>query len=234
VLLHSDDCSPSQTLQWLRLRPYLTRHHHVRLNAAADISRLWRWVSGKAVGLVLSGAHPPSPPQPDRHSAFSIQQAATVNRVLTVERKIQNKKQVLSTGLESFHCSICGDPALLEQWCGSLDTAASLVQHGLVPAGGGSRGLAHLGVLQAIREVGVPVDVVGGTSQGAFIGGLFAQGLSNDDMFARVRAFATLMSSPRHLLSDVTLPILSLFSGHQFDRVCSLGGSMSSVCSSRL
>ena len=45
----------------------------------------------------------------------------------------------------------------------------------LAHAGGGSRGLAHLGVLQAIREAGVPVDVVGGTSQGAFMAALFAQ-----------------------------------------------------------
>lgn len=56
VLLHSKDKSPQKTLEWLRLRPYLTRHHHIRLSASADIARLWRWVSGKAVGLVLSGA----------------------------------------------------------------------------------------------------------------------------------------------------------------------------------
>lgn len=87
-------------------------------------------------------------------------------------------------------------------------------------AGGGSRGLAHLGVLQAIREVGVPVDVVGGTSQGAFMAALFAQGLPPEEMLRRVRSYALQMSSPRHLLSDVTLPILSLFSGQQFDRVC--------------
>lgn len=89
-------------------------------------------------------------------------------------------------------------------------------------AGGGSRGLAHLGILQAIRETGVPVDVVGGTSQGAFMAALFAQGWEQEELTKRVRTYAKKMASVRHLLSDVTLPILSLFSGHQFDRVRAL------------
>lgn len=36
---------------------------------------------------------------------------------------------------------------------------------GLVLSGGGSRGLAHLGVLRALDDAGISVDVVGGTSQ---------------------------------------------------------------------
>jgi hypothetical protein len=44
------------------------------------------------------------------------------------------------------------------------------------------------------------------------------QGLSQEETLARVRSFATKMASPRHLLSDVTLPILSLFSGRVFDK----------------
>lgn len=36
---------------------------------------------------------------------------------------------------------------------------------GVVLSGGGSRGLAHLGVLQALDSAGIPIDVIGGTSQ---------------------------------------------------------------------
>ena len=86
-------------------------------------------------------------------------------------------------------------------------------------AGGGSRGLAHLGVLQALDDVGTPVDVIGGTSQGAFMAALYAQGLDKDELTHRVRAYATAMASPRRLLSDITLPVLSLFSGKMFDGV---------------
>lgn len=74
-------------------------------------------------------------------------------------------------------------------------------------------------MLQALDDLGVPVDVVGGTSQGAFMAALYAQGLTREQLLTRVRSYATAMSSPRHLLSDVTLPILSLFSGKLFDRV---------------
>ena len=41
---------------------------------------------------------------------------------------------------------------------------------GLALGGGGARGVAHLGVIKALLDAGVSVDIVGGTSQGAFIG----------------------------------------------------------------
>ncbi len=53
---------------------------------------------------------------------------------------------------------------------------------GLVLSGGGARGGAHIGVLRAIEELGVPVDYIAGTSMGAIIGGLYAAGYSADDI----------------------------------------------------
>ena len=41
---------------------------------------------------------------------------------------------------------------------------------GLVLGGGGSRGLAHLGVIQEMEKENIPIDYIGGTSQGAFMG----------------------------------------------------------------
>ena len=55
---------------------------------------------------------------------------------------------------------------------------------GLVLSGGGARGIAHVGVLQVLEELRVPVDVVAGTSMGAIVGGLYAYGLSPDDLRA--------------------------------------------------
>ena len=51
---------------------------------------------------------------------------------------------------------------------------------GVVLGGGGPRGFAHLGALRALEEAGVPIDVVGGTSIGAVMGALCAQGLSDE------------------------------------------------------
>ena len=49
---------------------------------------------------------------------------------------------------------------------------------GLVLSGGAARGLAHIGVLKALEEHGIPIDAVAGTSMGAVIGGLYASGYS--------------------------------------------------------
>ena len=57
---------------------------------------------------------------------------------------------------------------------------------GLVLSGGGARGFAHVGVLEVLEALRVPVDVVTGTSMGAVVGGLYAQGLSPQELVAVV------------------------------------------------
>ncbi|MEZ4414325.1 MAG: patatin-like phospholipase family protein [Gemmatimonadota bacterium] len=52
----------------------------------------------------------------------------------------------------------------------------------LVLGGGGARGAAHIGVLRALDELRVPVDLVVGTSMGAVVGGLFAAGLTDTEI----------------------------------------------------
>ena len=47
---------------------------------------------------------------------------------------------------------------------------------GVVLSGGAAKGIAHIGVLKVIEEVGIPVDFVAGTSMGSIIGGLYAMG----------------------------------------------------------
>ncbi len=52
----------------------------------------------------------------------------------------------------------------------------------LVLSGGGARGFAHIGVLRALREMKVPVDIVVGTSMGCVVGGAFAAGQSIEEL----------------------------------------------------
>jgi NTE family protein len=49
---------------------------------------------------------------------------------------------------------------------------------GLVLGGGGARGAAHIGVLRELEKLRVPVDAIAGTSMGAIIGGLYAAGMT--------------------------------------------------------
>lgn len=53
---------------------------------------------------------------------------------------------------------------------------------GLALGGGGARGAAHIGVLRVLEELHVPVDYVAGTSMGAVVGGLYASGMSPDEI----------------------------------------------------
>ncbi len=49
---------------------------------------------------------------------------------------------------------------------------------GLVLSGGGARGFAHIGVIKVLEEEGIDVDMIGGTSMGSIVGGLYAMGYS--------------------------------------------------------
>src|ERR1700758_1705083 len=53
---------------------------------------------------------------------------------------------------------------------------------GLALAGGFARGIAHIGVLRVLREAGIPIDCVAGTSVGSLIGAAFCGGASLEEM----------------------------------------------------
>ena len=60
--------------------------------------------------------------------------------------------------------------------------AAERPRIGLVLGGGGARGGAHLGVLEVLEELHVPIDCIAGTSMGALVGGAYAAGVAPDDV----------------------------------------------------
>lgn len=53
---------------------------------------------------------------------------------------------------------------------------------GLALSGGGARGLAHIGIIRALEEKQIPIDYIAGTSMGSIVGGLYATGMSPDDL----------------------------------------------------
>ncbi len=57
----------------------------------------------------------------------------------------------------------------------------------LVLSGGGAKGAAHIGVIEHIESLGIPVDLVLGTSMGGLIGGLYALGYTTEEMDSLVR-----------------------------------------------
>jgi NTE family protein len=82
---------------------------------------------------------------------------------------------------------------------------------GLVLAGGGARGFAHIGILKALAEAHVPIDQLGGTSMGALVAAGIAAEWSVDELTSRIRT-AFVETNP---LSDFTIPLIALFRGRK-------------------
>ena len=59
---------------------------------------------------------------------------------------------------------------------------------GLVLGGGGARGAAHVGVLKVLEELRIPVDYIAGTSMGSIVGGLYASGMSPQEIEREILA----------------------------------------------
>ena len=84
---------------------------------------------------------------------------------------------------------------------------------GLVLGGGGARGLAHIGVVRALREAGVPIDMIGGTSMGAVMASLVAMDQDWDQMLETNRE-AWLRNKPH---KEYSLPFISLIRSRRLD-----------------
>lgn len=103
---------------------------------------------------------------------------------------------------------------------GSGDDIARLARHllgrslGLVLGGGGAKALSQIGVLRAMAEAGIAVDLVGGTSMGSAIGALVASGLDHREIARLMRDMVRLRP-----FRGITYPILALLSGRRLNRV---------------
>ncbi|HRE96606.1 MAG TPA: patatin-like phospholipase family protein, partial [Flavobacteriales bacterium] len=75
---------------------------------------------------------------------------------------------------------------LLLVWLICLPCSLGAQRVGLVLSGGGATGMAHIGVLKALEENGIPIDYITGTSAGALVGGMYAAGYSPAEIEAMV------------------------------------------------
>jgi predicted acylesterase/phospholipase RssA/CRP-like cAMP-binding protein len=138
------------------------------------------------------------------------------------------------------HCDLAwvaraGDGALLAPWLAALEPARRHLLRvgrlddgihrlarrlagravGLVLSGGGARALCHIGVLDALADAGVVVDRVGGCSMGAFVGALFALGLTPDEIAARCEEELV----RRRPFNDYTVPRVALIRSRKARRM---------------
>ncbi|CAH0558713.1 unnamed protein product [Brassicogethes aeneus] len=89
---------------------------------------------------------------------------------------------------------------------------------GLVLGGGGARGAAHIGMIKAIQEAGIPIDMVGGVSIGAFMGALWCQERNITIVTQKAREWSKKMTQWWRQILDLTYPMTSMFSGRDFNQ----------------
>ncbi|KAJ0180934.1 hypothetical protein K1T71_003019 [Dendrolimus kikuchii] len=125
-------------------------------------------------------------------------------------RKSQYRISELYSKVLMSEASVHSDFSRLARWL----TGTSV---GLVLGGGGARGAAHVGMIRAIQEAGIPIDMVGGVSIGAFMGALWCMERNITTVTQKAREWSQKMTQWGKQLLDLTYPATSMFSGRQFN-----------------
>jgi len=93
---------------------------------------------------------------------------------------VSEQSQLLLTPREQLSPSVL--PIALKEENGISGKDSERPRVALVLGSGGTRGIAHIGVLRALRQHGIPVDLVVGCSAGSLVGALFCSGMEQDKM----------------------------------------------------
>ncbi|KAI8894474.1 hypothetical protein BC833DRAFT_604820 [Globomyces pollinis-pini] len=189
VLLHNErTVTPGTTAAWLKLRLWIHGHHHMQMQ---------------------------------------------IHNKNTLKMSQPNKKQLtfgnLGAHFQSYYSNLASansgnSKASPKVYTGARSDFSRLARRllsksiGLVLGGGGARGIAHVGVIRALQEVGIPIDMVGGTSMGAFVGGLYARENDHVSVFGRAKMLSMMMTSLWRQILDLTYPTTAMMTGHEFNR----------------
>ena len=191
------------------------QHDYVIYVAEAE-ETAWATQCGRQVDrlfLVGDGGAPP-PERPSAFAAEAMRQHRLMDLVLLhapATREPSGSEAWLDAAPATrlFHLRR-GDAADI----GRVGRALTGRSVGLVLSGGAARAYAHVGAIRALREIGTPIDFIGGSSMGAIIGAGVAVGWSDDEISERIRE-AFVESSP---VADIAFPMIALTRGDQVRR----------------
>jgi NTE family protein len=159
--------------------------------------------------FLLARSDMPLPPRPFQPSVLNERMGSLPELLLfhpSANGRFAAEHLAMRSGIfESHHHVRAGNTADIQRLARFVAGRAV----GLVLAGGGARGFAHIGVLKALKEAGVPFDHLGGASMGAIIAAGVAAEWSLEELTDRVRA-AFVDANP---LSDYTFPLIALVRG---------------------
>ncbi|MFQ6011709.1 MAG: patatin-like phospholipase family protein, partial [Nitrososphaerales archaeon] len=124
---------------------------------------------------------------------------------------VGTKKWIELRNVDKHHHVLMSSQADFERLTRSLTGKA----YGLVLGGGGARGFAHIGVIRALKEANIPIDLIGGTSIGAIISALHAMGHDWDEII-RISRECWIDMRP---LKDFTIPLMSFITGNRINKM---------------
>ena len=217
VVRNSTAASENRVVEWLNDQENSFRH--VLYQTGSEPSRWMRRSIRQAdrIFLLANAAEPPA----DAAARFRELMAAD----LPTEGSLHTTRQF---HLVLLHASGASAPTGTDRWLaafpmavehhhvrldrdGDFQRLARSMNHrlvGLALGGGFALGIAHIGVIRALRELNIPIDSVGGTSIGAIIGSSCALEMDWQRMLDVV-----IGGSMTSLKGDYTLPVLSLLTG---------------------
>ena len=133
----------------------------------------------------------------ERHRIHFLRIGESVRSLFNTERPIQKP-----VGNDASISQARRDVSRIARRLGNVSV-------GLVLGGGGARAYAHLGILQVLHEEGIPIDIVAGTSMGAFIGALYVMGKTVDEILELSHEYWQKLNSPM----SWTLPRIAFIKG---------------------
>ncbi|AAS52807.1 AER124Wp [Eremothecium gossypii ATCC 10895] len=215
LLLHPERyVEPGLTHKWLRKRTWVHQHHHMQFVSSQNPSER---VDSKAPPI------PGAPPnligrlkKRERLNQLTKRTQENFARLLpdSIKLTVENISMKYIQKKQKYYTPVSAHKNDFLRLARILSGQAI----GLVLGGGGARGISHLGILKAIEEHGIPIDMIGGTSIGSFVGGLYAKDYDLVPTYGRVKKFAGRIGSIWRMLSDLTWPVTSYTTGHEFNR----------------
>lgn len=201
-LLHPEpSVFPGSTSIWLKNRIWVQGHHHIHMEVAKQAA-----------------------PKPNKKKSNMLTELATklsTKANPNIKMKFLNVKSRAMNSLIKLNARANkaeNVPVLYKNDFMRLARILSNEAVGLVLGGGGSRGISHVGVVTALEKHGIPVDLIGGTSIGSFVGGLYAKENNIVSIYGMTKKFSRRIGAMWRMLFDLTYPVTSYITGHEFNR----------------
>lgn len=186
---------------WLKNRIWVQGHHHIQMEIPRDASTK---IEKKKPNVLLDLATKiASKANPNIKFQFENVKSKALASLIKLNARVNKFQEAPSLHKNDFM---------------RLARILSNEAVGLVLGGGGSRGISHVGVVTALEKHGIPVDFIGGTSIGSFVGGLYAKDNNIVSIYGMSKKFSKRIGSPWRFIFDLTYPVTAYITGYEFNR----------------